>query len=65
MQKKLRMLLLNYNAVMQYNQKEDNFEVDLLLPFNTPEEKNIFVDKFMKTRHYLNEQIQQDQLLNH
>jgi hypothetical protein len=32
-QRKLRMLLLNYNAVMQYNQKEDKFEVDILLPF--------------------------------
>ena len=32
-QRKLMDLLIQYNAVMQYNQNEDKFEVDLLLPF--------------------------------
>ena len=38
-QQKLMNLLIQYNAVMQYNPNEEKFEVDLLLPFNDTNQK--------------------------
>ena len=50
-QRKLMNLLLQYNAVMQYNPQDEKFEVDILLPFEDSFQKEHFLRNFSARNH--------------